>query len=90
MSYFKIAGWSVLFIPYRKFKVYSAIPGYLRSTLAELAINESVDESQATESAQLAEQRTGAKREKERTCHSGKRQVKLSRDQRFVSSGKRD
>ena len=55
--------------------MYCTIPGYLRSTLAELAINEPVDESGETEPAKVAEQRTEAKREKERTSYSGKHQV---------------
>ena len=58
--------------------MYSAIPGYLRSTLAELAINEPVDESGDTEPAKVAEQRTEAKREKERTCYPGQHQVKIT------------
>lgn len=48
-------------------------PGYLRSTLAELAIKESVDESVET-GLQLAEER----REMERTCYPRKCEVRLA------------
>ena len=53
------------------------IPGYLRSTLAELAISETVDESEQSEPAGLAEQRKEPKGERDTPCYSLKREVNI-------------